>query len=245
VFNQHKDAIVHTAGTLFYWSVETNTRNMKKIIAGVALLTVGKLSTAQNVSIGPVVGVSHAWITSTENTTFKPSVNIGGTLVYSFQPHWGIGGDIRASFFEGVKTKVESGNTTQTTTLNATYLRIPIKAYHFFGQYGDRVRPKIYIGPEVGFFLGGKTKVKTEGGVGGGTEIKGDSKDAFKSFDFGFVAGGGFNYRLKKNVWLNVDLVYNNGLIDISEAESWNANRNLGLSAGVTFPLGTVLPSKN
>jgi outer membrane protein W len=243
VFNQHEDRIVHMAGTLFYYSVETNTRNMKKIIAGVALLTVGKLSTAQNVSIGPVVGVSHAWITGVENTTFKPSVNIGGTLVYSFVPHWGIGGDIRASFFEGVRTKTESGSTKQVTNINATYLRIPMKVYHFFGKYGDRVRPKIYVGPEVGFFLGGKTKTETT--VGGNTsEVKTDSKDGFKSFDFGFVAGGGINYRLKKNVWLNVDLVYNNGLIDISEGESYNANRNLGLSAGVTFPLGTVLPSK-
>jgi outer membrane protein W len=231
------------AGTLFYRSVETKHTNMKKIIAGVALLAIGKLSTAQNVSIGPVVGVSHAWITGVENTTFKPSVNIGGTLVYSFVPHWGIGGDIRASFFEGVRVKAESGNTKQVTNVNATYLRIPLKAYYFFGQYGDRVRPKVYLGPEVGFFLGGiLTKKKTISNTE--TEVKTDSKDALKSFDFGFVAGGGINYRLQKNVWLNVDLVYNNGLIDITESNDYNANRNLGISAGVTFPLGTVMPAK-
>jgi outer membrane protein W len=217
--------------------------NMKKILAGVALLAMGKLSVAQNVSIGPVVGVSHAWITGFENTTFKPSVNIGGTLVYSFVPHWGIGGDIRASFFEGVRTKVESGGNKQIANYNATYLRVPLKVYHFFGQYGDRVRPKIYIGPEVGFFLGGKTKTETT--VGDiKNEVKTDSKDGFKSMDLGFVAGGGVNCRLQKNIWLNVDLVYNNGLIDISEANSYNANRNIGISAGVTFPLGTVIPAK-
>jgi hypothetical protein len=228
---------------LFYVGVETKRTNMKKILAGVALLTIGKLATAQNVSIGPVVGVSHAWITGIENTTFKPSVNIGGTIVYSFVPHWGIGGDIRASFFEGVRTKVESGNNKVVGNYNATYLRVPLKVYHFFGQYGDRVRPKIYIGPEVGFFLGGKSKVETTVG-NNKNEVKTDSKDGFKSMDFGFVAGGGVNYRLQKNVWLNVDLVYNNGLIDISEGNDYNANRNIGLSAGVTFPLGTVIPDK-
>jgi len=216
---------------------------MKKILAGVALLAMGKLSVAQNVSVGPVVGVSHAWITGFENTTFKPSVNVGATVVYSFVPHWGIGGDIRASFFEGVRTKVESGGNKQIANYNATYLRVPLKVYHFFGQYGDRVRPKIYVGPEVGFFLGGKTKIETTVGSSK-TEVKTDSKDGFKSMDLGFVAGGGVNCRLKKNIWLNVDLVYNNGLIDISEANSYNANRNIGISAGVTFPLGTVIPAK-
>jgi outer membrane protein W len=217
--------------------------NMKKVIAGLSLILLTKLSIAQNVSFGPVIGVGHAWITGIENTKFKPSVNIGGTLVYSFVPHWGIGGDIRLSFLEGVKTKVESGNTETVTNLNATYLRIPFKAFYFFGEYGDRVRPKLYVGPSVGFFLGGKHKTETTVG-GNSTTVKTDSKDALKSFDFGFVAGGGINYRLRKNMWLNVDLVYNNGLIDISEASSYNANRNLGISAGVTFPMGTLKQPK-
>jgi outer membrane protein W len=216
---------------------------MKKLIAGIALVTLGKVSTAQNVSFGPVVGVGHSWITGVENTKFKPSVNIGGTLVYSFVPHWGIGGDIRFSFLEGVKTKVESGNNKVVTNLNATYLRIPLKAFYFFGEYGDRLRPKLYIGPSVGFFLGGNQKIKTTAGNNSNT-IKTDSKDYLKSIDFGFVAGGGINYRLQKSTWLNVDLVYNNGLIDISEGNSYNASRNLGISAGVTFPMGTVLPKK-
>lgn len=216
---------------------------MKKIIAGFALLTLGKIATAQNVSFGPVVGVSHTWITGYENTTFKPTVNVGGTLTYSFVPHWGIGGDIRASFFEGVKTKVEQGNVEQKVNVNATYLRIPLKVYYFFGKYGDRLRPKLYAGPEVGFFLGGKTKTETT--ISNNTNtVKTDTKDGLKSIDFGFVAGGGVNYRLMKNVWLNADIVYNNGLIDITEANSWNASRRLGLSAGVTFPLGTLTQPK-
>lgn len=216
---------------------------MKRLIAVVALVALGKLSTAQNVSFGPVVGVGHAWMTGVENTKFKPSVNIGGTLVYSFVPHWGIGGDIRVSFLEGVKTNVTSGITETTTNLNATYLRVPLKAFYFFGEYGDRLRPKLYAGPAIGFFLGGKTKVETTVN-NKSTTIKTDSKDYFKSIDFGFVAGGGINYRLQRSVWLNVDLVYNNGLIDISEGNNYNASRNLGISAGVTFPMGTVKQPK-
>ena len=216
---------------------------MKKLFAGVALIALTKLSAAQNVSFGPVVGVSHAWITGIENTKFKPSVNIGGTLIYSFVPHWGIGGDIRVSFLEGVKTKDKSDNAETVTNLNATYLRVPLKAFYFFGEYGDRVRPKLYAGPSVGFFLGGKRKIETTVSDNS-TTVKTDSKNDLKSFDFGFVAGGGINYRLQRSVWLNVDIVYNNGLIDISEASTYNANRNLGISAGVTFPMGTVKKPK-
>ena len=195
---------------------------------------------AQNLSFGPSIGVGHSWMTGFENVKFKPSVNVGGTLVYSFVSHWGVGADIRASFLEGVRTIDENGNTSFERKMNATYLRVPFKAYYFFGEYGDRVRPKLYAGPSLGFLLGGKTKQEISGGT-----AEWDTKDVLKSFDFGFVAGAGLNYRLKRNTWLNVDLNYQNGLVDMSETpSSFNATRNIGVNVGVTFPLGTVVPDK-
>jgi hypothetical protein len=66
-----------------------------------------------------------------------------------------------------------------------------------------------------------------------------------QNFDFGLTAGGGVNVRLSPGVWLNIDATYLNGLLDVSEGKNlpnassdWNANRNLGLNVGVTFPIG-------
>ena len=75
------------------------------------------------------------------------------------------------------------------------------------------------------------------------SEIK--SKDNYKSFDLGAMVGAGLNYRLGTSTWLNFDLNYTNGLIDISKStSSWNANRNFGMSLGVAFPIGTYTAAK-
>lgn len=216
----------------------------KMLLACLVLAATMQGVLAQNLSFGPTIGVGHSWMTGFENVKFKPSVNVGGTLVYSFVSHWGVGADLRASFLEGVRTKTENGNASSEYKMNATFLRVPFKAYYFFGEYGDRVRPKLYAGPSLGFLLGGKTKLENTSGSTTNT-IEGDTKDVLKSFDFGFVAGAGLNYRLKKNTWLNVDLNYQNGLVDMSETpNSFNATRNIGVNVGVTFPLGTVVPDK-
>lgn len=216
---------------------------MKKLVLGMLALALTLTVSAQNLSFGPTVGFGHSWMTGAENVKFKPGFNVGGTLVYSFVPHWGVGADIRASFMEGVRSKIENGNTSIESKVNATYLRIPVKLYHFFGDYGDRVRPKIYIGPSVGFLLGGKIKGETTIG-NTSTETEADTKDYLKGIDFGFIAGAGANFRLQRNTWLNLDLVYGNGLIDVTEANNYSAHRNLSLNVGVTFPLGTVIPAQ-
>lgn len=213
---------------------------MKTIVSVLFMLSASYMASAQNVSWGPTVGLGHSWLTGADNVVFKPGVNIGGTIVYSPAEHWGLGGDIRASFLEGVKTSQTIGNTDSKTTLNATYLRIPLKVTHFFGQHGDRVRPKLFAGPSFGFLLGGKMKTDPA------SAHEMDAKDVLETFDFGFVAGAGLNYRIQKYTWLNIDLVYNNGLIDATKQTSleqhYNANRNIGVNVGVTFPLGTVTP---
>lgn len=203
---------------------------MKRILFLVATLLVTGICIAQNVSIGPFIGSSHSWITKIAYVKFKPGLSLGGTIVYSFNPAWGFGADLKVSFFEGVNAGFTN------STINATYLRVPLKIFHFFGHYGDKVRPKIYAGPSFGFLLGGKSTSSRM--------AESDVKDMLEPFDFGITAGAGLNYQVEPGIWLNIDLGYYNGFTDATKNtgsnDVFNSNRNLALNAGITFPLGTI-----
>jgi hypothetical protein len=209
---------------------------MKKLLPAFFIIFISQAAIAQNVSFGPSVGFSHSWLTGTDNVVFNPGVNVGATLIYSPSEHWGLGGDVRLSLMDGTKSRIETGGTEYETALRSTYLRVPLKVVRFFGDHGNRIRPKLYAGPSFGFLLGGKQKSYVNGNVT--QEYK--SKDIMETFDFGFIAGAGLNIRIARLIWLNVDLAYQNGLLDVTKGQRYNASRNIGLNAGITFPLGTV-----
>jgi len=206
---------------------------MKKVLCALVLLTTISSVNAQNLSLGPSVGVQHSWITGMDDVKFKPGISVGGALTWSPSPHWGLGGDIRVSFLEGVKTKPEPTDMLTPDRINATYLRVPLKATYFFGDFGEKLRPKLYAGPSFGFLLGGETRYPN-------ALFTTKSDKVLQGFDWGLIAGAGFNYRIKPNTWFNFDLAYTNGLKDVTEAAGYHANRNITMNLGVTFPLGTL-----
>lgn len=190
----------------------------------------------QNVSFGPVVGLGHAWIHGVDgDKEFKLAPSAGVTLTYSAGAHWGFGMDAKFSA-EGVKQNEPIPGTV--AKLNANYIRVPFKAMYFFGQLGDKIRPKIIGGPSLGFLVGGKQKLETTNGE---TLIETKTKDVLKTFDIGFNGGIGLNMRLTRNTWLNTDVSYYHGLRNISKNDSydWN-NRNIALNVGVAFGIGTI-----
>lgn len=202
------------------------TVNMKKVfIVSLFSLFFINAFAQKNVSIGPIAGFGHAWISGGEgDNRYKPSGNVGLQLVYSAIGNFGIGGNLVYSIEGGSR---EIGNVKYTTRLN--YLRIPVTAMYFFGQLGDRVRPKVSIGPSVGFLVGGEQDLN---GV-----INEDVKDDFKKIDIGIHATAGFHFRLISNTWLTLDMNYYNGMSDITEVNQKNKNRNIGLNAGLLFGL--------
>lgn len=209
---------------------------MKRLImVSAALLTIHTLH-AQHLSLGPSAGFGHAWMSNTDNIQFKPTVNIGASFIYSVVPHFGIGADLRLHFMEGVCNKYDNGSVVERNTLNATYLRLPVKFIYFFGAYGDRLRPKIYAGPSFGVLLGGNTVLKREKSD---YRMESNSRDLLRDFDFGLTAGAGINFRVRRATWLNLDLAYTHGLTDAGRAPGYQANRNLGIAAGLTFPVGS------
>ena len=218
----------------FYNGVKSLFMKRIFLVAGISLL--GLVVNAQNLSLGPTAGFGHGWLGGEDvggKAAFHPTYSLGGKLVYSFVSHWGISADLKFSSEGGTRT-IEDNDYVQ----RLNFIRIPVQGIYFFGEYGDAIRPKISAGPSLGFLVGGKGKIKSDGEVV--SEM--DSKDAFKSIDFGLQAAAGANFRVARNTWLNTDITYYHGLINIHEVSDKVFNRGLGLNVGLTFGIGTVKP---
>jgi outer membrane protein W len=201
-------------------------------------------------SMGPNAGFGGSWIDNFTPSKYKPAGNVGLSLIYSTKSSFGMGADVKYSF-EGGKREYQTTvpGTTLTTVeeANLNYVRVPIKAMWFFNKYGDRVRPKIALGPSFGFLVGGKTTANTTTSTGSSVSNSSvDSKDYWDDFDLGLTGSVGLNYRLVKYTWLSADISYFHGLTDAREdsqrgagyaADKQYKNRNLQFNLGVNFGL--------
>jgi hypothetical protein len=199
-------------------------------------------------SMGPNIGYGPTWIDNFSESKYKSGGSAGLSLIYSTKSSFGVGVDAKYTIEGGEREYpyVNGINTKEDVTLN--YVRVPIKAMWFFGKYGDRVRPKVALGPSFGFLVGGKDKVTntvTNSGLQSTTEYK--SKDLWDDFDLGLTGSAGINYRIVKYTWLTADISYLHGLTDAREDSQRNQqgyttsnhykNRNLQFNLGVNFGL--------
>lgn len=192
-----------------------------------------KTSQTQYVSLGPTFGIGHSWLSNLDDQTVKPSGHLGISLIYSRYEHWGWGVDLTASH-EGFRMEAPDGTN---MSVDPTYLRLTPKAYYFFGNFGDKCRPKLYAGPSMAYkiqedhYYDGE-RIATDGV--NNVWFAGNS-DVFEELDLGITVGGGLNMRLAKSLWLNMDGSYYHGLAEVT---SYNQmNRNLRFNLGLMFGL--------
>lgn len=196
-----------------------------------ALFFSSTISAQDNMSLGPIAGFGHSWISGTANK-YQPFGNVGVTFTYSPIAHLGIGADLLYSI-EGGKRQA-GGNNIITKT---DYIRMPLTIKYFFGQYGDRLRPRIQLGPSFGFLIGGHQVVETTDKEEQLSRTP--SKDIVKHVDAGITAGAGLNYRLMDKTWLLADLSYYHGLTRVfNNASNDGRNRNIAFNLGVAFGIG-------
>ncbi len=211
---------------------------MKKVMIIAAVLGIGIVSKAQTISFGPTGGFGHSWISNTSgDEKFNPAWNAGLSFIYSSKSNFGLGLDVKYSE-EGNKVKystgVADGLINTTSTINANYIRVPVKLIYFFGNDKSAVRPKIYAGPSFGFLTGGQSDVAVNNVI-----MKEDTKDIIKDFDFGVTAAAGLNFRIAPRTWLNTDLAYYQGLTDITKNNNnTQHNANVGVNVGLLVGLG-------
>ncbi|MPR37028.1 porin family protein [Salmonirosea aquatica] len=202
---------------------------MKKILLCSALvLGISGISFAQeNVSIGPIVGVSVANLRGDiANNDWKAGLTIGGFYNYSSRTGLGFSGQV-------LYTQLGAQVLDKTNDIRLNYLQVPLLLTYFLGEYGNPIRPKLFIGPHVNFLLNAKDR--------NGNDLYGESNNRnYNPVDVGLTAGVGLNYRIKNKVWLNTDIRYGLGLVDITKSNSTSImNHNIGVNLGISFPFGT------
>lgn len=202
---------------------------MKKGIQflAIAMMISQAVMAQENISIGPIAGVSIAnFRGDIDNRTWKPGPTLGGFINYSANSGFGVSGQV-------LYTQLGSREKVGDDVFRLNYIQVPILATYFLGKYGQRVRPKLFLGPHVNFLLNARNK--------NGDDINpkiGDSRP-FKSIDAGLTAGVGLNVRIANKIWLNTDVRYGLGLVPLGpEGLVKIYNQNFGVNVGVSFPLG-------
>lgn len=180
---------------------------------------------AQTLSFGPIAGLNVSSITNVPNAQATTGLAIGGLMNYSVNENVGLGARV---LFSQLGTAFESSEATH----RLNYIQIPLTGVYYFGNSGDKLRPKVFAGPYVGFLLSAEDN-------NGNNLIGPNGDDFFKQIDFGGLLGLGFNYLLKSRTWLNVEAAYAGSFANISEFGLGNyKNTSLGFNVGVSFPVG-------
>lgn len=91
-------------------------------------------------------------------------------------------------------------------TFKLSYINIPV----MFKYYADK-KFSLEAGPQIGFLTSSKIETKVLG-----QSVTQDAKALFKSVDFGFNIGAGYDFTKK----LSASLRYNIGLANIAETET-------------------------
>jgi Outer membrane protein beta-barrel domain len=194
------------------------------IFALVIIINANKI-TAQVLSVGPIAGVNVSTISNFAFTKNLVGLSIGGFANYSINEHFGIGAKILYS-------QLGTGFTNKSDIVRLNYLQVPITGIYYFGDVGNKFRPKFFIGPYIGTLI---KAADTNGNLIVGT----DGQKVYNNVDLGGLAGIGFNYLIQSRTWLNVDAGYGRSLGDITKTGSNTyKNESFNLNIGVSFPIG-------
>jgi hypothetical protein len=191
------------------------------------LLLAGQMLTAQNLSFGPMVGLNVTSLSNKPNSSAKVGLLAGGFFNYSSKNWFGVGVQF---LYNQMGAKLDA----PAEEINLNYLQVPVLfTYYFAGQNKPgSFRPKLFAGPHANFLLNAKNKE--------GNDLNPNNL-FYKSTELGVTLGGGFNYALQNQMWINVDARYGIGLTDATQAPNTNiSNRGFGLTVGLSFPLGTI-----
>lgn len=198
--------------------------NIKMVLFVVSLVLFGvgatKAQVGDQFSIGPRVGVNFANVGNVAGSKALTGLAIGLTSTYSISESTGLTVDL---LYSG------EGYTLDGNDHHLNYLQIPVLFDLFFGQLGDKFRPKVYAGLTPGFLLSAKVNDN-------------DVDDFYNGFNIAITGGLGFNYRVGSRIWLNTDLRGFLGLSDIRQDVLGDkvANNNIQLSLGLAYGLSKL-----
>lgn len=185
-----------------------------------------------NFSIGVKGGIQTSAFSRFAPINTRVGWNAGLTMTYSAWEHWGLGGDILYTRTGGYYSVVRPTGDTR-HTVHTDYVRFVPKVTYFFMDLDDIIRPKLFVGPNLGVLTMARDKDRNMG-----------LYNEYHPVEIGITAGTGFNLRLARAIWLNVDVEYLIGLNKINKVNTYNPNNlrtnSLSGSVGVAFGLNRL-----
>ena len=117
-------------------------------------------------------------------------------------------------------------------TVRLNYIQVPLSVVYYFGNTGNKIRPKLFAGPYGAFLLNASDK-------NGKNIVLPNGDDVYLKTDLGGILGAGFNYIIRPLTWLNIDASYSTSFYSIVDAtNSTNRNEGFQINVGVSFPIG-------
>lgn len=224
---------------------------MKQALLLISFISITFLLQAQNIFIGLTAGLGHSWMNnihhfsnSTWDRKFNATWNTGVSFLYITKKHFGLSADVKYSA-EGDKSYSHGFNggdvieSPGTSFFHADYIRVPVKFIYFFRKNTSTVRPEIYIGPSFGFSTNAKIVFKNDDR--NYPISKYDISYDVKSFDLGSLIGTGLSLKLNNSIWMNTNIAYYQGLVDILKDHAANHikeyNGNVSFNAALLYKL--------
>lgn len=183
---------------------------------------------AQYISFGAKAGVSTNAFSqfATQESNFGFQTALFGT--YSVHENYGWSADLGYTYTGGmIRRDLESGMVTR--EMGLAYVNFTPRFVLFAGDVEDDFRPKFSFGPHAGYLLAATDENRDV-----------DLTSQYKRFNWGVTVGTGFNYRMAESLWLNFDVDYALGVMDVltvSRTTPSNAYTN-GLSASLGIAVG-------
>ncbi len=171
----------------------------------------------------------------------------GGQFDYWFDNRWSVSAQVLFDQKGSKRSSGESGtdfSESGTTEFILNYLEIPI--FYKVALVTGNIRPYVFAGPSIGFFLSGSQKinsrylVNTHSTTIDTTMTFNDSIARYP--DISAVLGAGISINLRTGQLLFLDAAYALGLVNIwnnpksSSPVSLNS-RDIRLTAGILFPM--------
>ncbi len=197
-------------------------------------------------SIGPKAGLnlSHFWgsdfrdyrefMDDFQDADINPRLagQFGGFFTWSNDGWFAVSGELLYSA-KGMRTRFDNPffGEDGVSVLRMDYIEMPILFRVFFIDEGA-IRPHASFGPSWGVLVLSRSKI-----------LKPERGDAISTYDnmhkvdVGLNFGGGVNFRVGNNIWINPEVRYNLGLINVAENNA-TKNGTFSFAVGVGFPIG-------
>lgn len=198
---------------------------MKKIILTVAAVCAFGFASAQESKFGIKGGMNLANFSGdVEDNSTKVGFNVGGFVEIKISEKFSVQPELLFST-QGAQSKYTEDTIKFKEELNLSYINIPVMAKFYVAD-----KFSLEAGPQIGFLVSAKAKAEVTDGINSSSE-EGDVKDGFKSTDFGFNLGTGYDFTDN----LSAGVRYNLGLSNILKDSGSTKLQNTVFSVSVAY----------